>query len=85
VASHSDPRREVKRCCAAVLANHHAHGLNQQASDQLILLASPVTLGDRRAAISSHVHAKVVGELTHELTKIPKADGGDHIVSVLIV
>ena len=62
-----------------------AAGLDQKAYDQLIIVASPVTLGDLRSTISEGVRAKVVGEIAQDLTKTPNGDVAGHLKHVLIV
>ena len=60
-----------------------ASGLEQHAYDRLIIVAPPVALGDLRTAISDHVRAKVVGEVSHDLTKTPNGEVIEHLKCVL--
>lgn len=83
VQSRSDPHRELKSSFAHHLADVLAGALEQKSFDRLIIAASPVTLGDLRAAMSDHVRAKVSGEVAHDLTKIPNNDVADHLKAVL--
>ena len=85
IEPHSDPHRQLKAKFAHLLADALARGLEQNAYDRLILVATPVTLGDLRSAISSHVKAKVVGEIAQDLTKMPNADVGEHLKTVVRV
>ncbi len=85
VAAHSDPHRELKAKFAVHLADVLASSLEKRAFDRLVIVASPVTLGDLRAAIAGDVRARIVGEIAQDLTKTPNAEVGEHIKSVLIV
>ena len=83
VASHSDPHRELKVKFAQALADVLAGGLDRKAYDRLVIAASPVTLGDLRAATSAGVRARVTGEIAHDLTRIPNREVAGHLTSVL--
>lgn len=83
IEAHSDPHRELKTHFAHHLANVLAHELQQGRYQRLILVAAPVTLGDLRTAISSHVHATVIGEIAHDLTKIPNHEIPEHLKHLL--
>lgn len=85
IEAHTDPHRQLKATFAHRLAEVLAQGLAQNAYDRLILVASPVTLGDLRHAISEQVKAKVTGELAQDLTKTPNSEIGPHLKSVLAV
>jgi protein required for attachment to host cells len=84
IASHSDPHRELKATFAHRLADVLERGLAKKSYDHLVIVATPVTLGDLRAAISDHVRAKIVGEIAKDLTKIPNREIGDHVKDLLI-
>ena len=84
IEPHTDPHRDLKTKFARQLADALARGLEQNSYDQLVIVASPVTLGDLRIAISGQVRARVVGEVAQDLTKIPNADVAQHIKHVLI-
>ena len=84
VEARSDPHRTLKSKFAHQLADVLAQGLEQDAYDRLIIVASPVTLGDIRSAISSQVRAKVVGEVAQDLTKVPNDEVGRHLEAVLL-
>jgi protein required for attachment to host cells len=60
-------------------------GHEQKSYDRLVIVATPVTLGDLRAAISDHVRDKIVGEVAQDLTKIPNGEIAEHIKGVLLV
>ena len=79
----TDPHRDLKTKFAHQLADVLAKGQASKAYDQLILVASPVTLGDLRAAISDRVRACVIGEVAQDLTKLPNYEVADHIKHVL--
>lgn len=84
IAARSDPHRELKSKFAHHLAGVLASNLEKSAYDRLVIVASPVTLGDLRSAMSDHVRAKVVGEVAQDLTKLPNDEVGRHIRNVLI-
>lgn len=84
IDSHSDPHRDLKTKFAHQLADLLARGLEQNSYERLIIVAPPVRLGDLRAAISDRVRAKVVGEVAHDLTKIPNGEVAEHLKHVLI-
>ena len=84
VDARSDPHRNLKSKFAHQLADVLAHGLQQGAYHRLILVASPVTLGDLRSAISDHVRATVVGEVAQDLTKLPNSEVGGHLTDFLV-
>ena len=79
----TDPHREFKKRFAHQLADVLAKGRASKAYDRLVLVASPVTLGDLRAAISDHVRACVIGEVAQDLTKLPNDKVADHVKHVL--
>lgn len=85
IEAHSDPHRQLKMKFAHLLADVLARSLEQNAYDRLIIVASPVTLGDLRSAISDHVKAKIAGEVAQDLTKMPNAEVGKHLKTVLVV
>jgi protein required for attachment to host cells len=84
IDAHSDPHRDLKTKFAHQLADVLARGLEQNSYDRLIIVASPVTLGDLRTAISEQVHALVVGEVAQDLTKIPNGEVANHLKHVLV-
>jgi protein required for attachment to host cells len=83
IDSRSDPHRDLKTKFAHQLADVLAQGLEQNSYDRLIIVAPPVTLGDLRSAISDRVRAKIVGEVAHDLTKIPNGEVAEHLKDVL--
>jgi protein required for attachment to host cells len=83
IASRSDPHRELKNKFAHHLAGVLARGLAENLYDRLILVASPVTLGDLRVSISVLVRGRIVGEVAKDLTQIPNGYVADHIKGVL--
>ena len=82
IEAHSDPHRELKTRFAQRLADMLAHELEKASYTRLVIVASPVTLGDLREAISPQVRAKVVGEIAQDLTKIPNSEVGGHLASL---
>ena len=84
IDSRSDPHRELKTKFAHQLADMLARAVEQNSYDRLIIVASPDTLGDLRAAITDRVRAKVAGEVPHDLTKIPNGEVAEHLKHVLI-
>ena len=84
IEAHTDPHRELKVIFANHLAEVLAHELKQGSYDRLILVASPVTLGDLRKAISIKVRAKVAGEIGQDLTKTPNAEVAKHLEGVMV-
>ncbi|MES1200014.1 MAG: host attachment protein [Pseudomonadota bacterium] len=79
----TDPHRELKTSFAHRLSAILAKALEEDSYDRLIIVASPVTLGDLRAALSDHVRAKVAAEVGLDLTKVPNGDVADHLKGVL--
>jgi protein required for attachment to host cells len=84
IDARSDPHRDLKTKFANQLAGLLAQKLEQKFYDRLIIVASPVTLGDLRTAISPQVRASVVGEIAQDLTKIPNDEVAGHLKHVLI-
>ena len=82
---HTDPHRDLKAKFAHQLADMLADGLERNSYDHLVIVASPVTLGDLRTAISEHVRAKIVGEIAQDLTKTPNGEVATHLRDVLSV
>jgi protein required for attachment to host cells len=85
IEPHSDPHRDLKAKFAHHLADVLAQRLEQHAYDRLVMVATPVTLGDLRAALSGPVRATIVGEVAQDLTKLPNDDVAPHIKHVLLV
>ncbi len=83
--AHSDPQRELKGKFAHKLAEVLAAKLADKAYDRLIIVASHVTLGDLRAALSDHVRAVVIGEIAQDLTKLPNGKIAEHLKDVLVI
>jgi protein required for attachment to host cells len=85
IDARSDPHRALKAKFALHLAQVLDDAAEQAALDRLILVATPVTLGDLRGSISKRVAALVVGEVPHDLTKTPNGDIASHLKDVLVV
>ena len=81
----TDPHRDLKTKFAHQLVGVLDNGLASNAYDRLVIVASPVTLGDLRAAMSDHVRAKIIGEVAQDLTKLPNAKVADHLKHVLVI
>jgi protein required for attachment to host cells len=84
IEAHSDPHRELKKKFAQHLAEVLSREGERHAYDRLVIVAPPDTLGDLRAALSHNVRAKVVGEIAHDLTKIPNSEVPKHLKDVLV-
>jgi protein required for attachment to host cells len=80
-----DPHRELKRSFAERLAGMLDEQLAAKTFDRVVLVAPPTTLGDLRAALSTHVKAAVYAELDKDLTKTPTAELPQHLGAVLAV
>ena len=81
----SDPHREEKRRFADLLAEHLNAAALEQSYDRLILVAPAKTLGDLRQALSKEAAARIDGELSKDLTKIPDHDLPGHLGEVIAV
>ena len=83
IEAHTDPHRDLK--------THFAHRLNDilqrelaaGAFDKLIVVATPVTLGDLRQHYSDQVRKVIAGEVSKDLTKTPNAEIASHLGDVL--
>ena len=84
IEAHTDPHRELKTKFAHHMADVLAERLEQHSYERLVIVAPPVTLGDLRKLLSDKVRATVVGEVAHDLTKIPNGEVAEHIKHVLI-
>jgi protein required for attachment to host cells len=84
IEPHSDPHRDLKTKFAHHLADVLSRGLEQGSYDRLVIVATPVTLGDLRAAMTDPVRSKIIGELAQDLTKLPTAEVASHLDHILI-
>lgn len=84
IDARSDPHRELKRTFAHHLADVLAHELDGGAYDRLVIVATPVTLGDLRKQLPAKVAAKVTGEVHKDLTKTPNGEIASHLNDVLV-
>ncbi len=84
IAPHSDPHRELKTKFAHQLAEVLRRGLEQHAYDRLIIVATPVTLGDLRSSLSDDVRSMIIGEVAQDLTKHPNGEVASHLKHLLI-
>lgn len=85
IESRSDPHRQLKDKFAHRLAAVLAAKLSDKAYDRLVIVATPVTLGDLRAALPDHVRAVVIGEVAQDLTKLPNSKVAEHLKDVLAI
>jgi len=79
----SDPHREEKRHFAEALAGHLNAAAQKHSYDRLVLVAPAKTLGDLRHALSKEAAAKVDGELSKDLTKVPDQELAGHLSAVI--
>lgn len=85
IEARSDPHRDLKVKFALSLVAMLSEGLSAGSYDRLVLVATPVTLGDLRAHLTDQVRARVAGEVALDLTKVPNEDIGPHLKDVLVV
>lgn len=81
----TSPERIDERKFVADIAEVLENKRQEDAYDRLILIASPRTLGDIRAALSDHVAKLVYSEIAKDLTHISVHDLPDHINEFLAV
>ena len=79
----SDSHREEKRHFATELAGHLNAAVLKHSYDRLVLVAPAKTLGDLRQALSKEAAAKVDGELSKDLIKIPDQELAQHLGTVI--
>jgi protein required for attachment to host cells len=79
----SDAHREEKRRFAEELAGQLNSAALKQSYDRLILVAPAKTLGDLRQALNKEAAARVDGELSKDLTKIPDHELAGHLGGVI--
>jgi protein required for attachment to host cells len=81
----SDPHRQEGLVFIGQVAEVVAKGLSDRAYDRLVLIAPPRALGELRKALAAPVRAKVIGELSEDLTKATSpeilAHLGDYIAA----
>ena len=82
IEARTDPHRDLKTKFAHHLAGILASELELGRYFRLVLVASPVTLGDLRRAISDKVRGTIVGEIAHDLTKTPNSEIAGHLKDV---
>lgn len=71
---HSDPVRNRERLFAETISEFLSTHTRSEHVDQLIILASPRTLGDLRSAFPSQLLEKVRYEINKDLTALPKKE-----------
>lgn len=79
----TDAHRELKRDFAKELAEVLDANLSKHEFDKLVVVASPVTLGDLRRALSESVKAAVIAEVSKDLTKAPDHEIARHIEDLI--
>jgi protein required for attachment to host cells len=67
-----DPHRELKRAFAKMIGLALNAKLAAGGVERLIVVAPPTFMGDLRAALPKGVRTKVSGEVTEDLTNLPK-------------
>ena len=75
----SDPHRQFKRQFADEVAEMIGQKLAEGAFGKLVVVATPVMLGDLRAALPEQVRRVVSAEIDKDLTKIPIAELPRHL------
>ena len=83
IEPHTDPHRDLKTQFAHRLNDVLQRELAAGAFDKLIVVATPVTLGDLRQHYSAHVKGAITGEVAKDLTKTPDAEIASHLGDVL--
>ncbi len=81
----TDPHRELKRDFAKEIAEALDANVARNEFDKLVVVASPVTLGDLRRALSEAVKAKVIAEVSKDLTKVPNHEIARHIEDLILI
>lgn len=81
----TDPHRELKRDFAKEIAEALDANVACNEFDKLVVVASPVTLGDLRRALSEAVKAKVIAEVSKDLTKVPNHEIARHIEDLILI
>jgi protein required for attachment to host cells len=84
IDANTNPHRELKRTFAHQLADVLADELDASSYEHLVIVAAPVTLGDLRKVLAPKVAAKITGEVSKDLTKIPNSDVAHHLEDVLV-
>jgi protein required for attachment to host cells len=85
IEPHSDPHRKLKTDFANTLANILAQELADRSYDRLVVVASPIMLGDLRAAFLDPVRKRIMGEVAQDLTKLPNSEVAQHLEHVLAI
>lgn len=82
-----EPRTDAHRQAGERFLAEVIHMVNEASDrddlDRLIVVAPPRALGEIRKMLPAHLHAKIIGELAQDLTKVPAATLLDHLSGVL--
>lgn len=81
----ADWHRQDKAAFARAVAERIAGAVQAGEFDRLVLVAPPTAMGDLRAALDDRTRAKIIGEITKDLTHSPNADVERHVGEVLAV
>ncbi len=79
----TNPHRELKHEFAKELAEVLDANLVRNQFDKLVVVASPVTLGDLRRTLSDAVKATIIAEVSKDLTKVPNHEIARHIEDLI--
>jgi protein required for attachment to host cells len=78
----ADPHRELKRTFAKTIAMALNAKLAAGGVERLIVVAPPTFMGDLRAALPRGVRTRISGEITEDLTKLPKHELRRHLEKI---
>ncbi len=81
----SDPRRNNQQEFAHEIAAHIDSAANKNEFDRLVVVAAPQMLGALRQSLSNAARAKVSGELSKDLTRLPLHKLPDHLGDIMAV
>jgi protein required for attachment to host cells len=82
VEAHSDPRRELKRKFATLIAEKLQAALAVHAFDRLVLVAPPAMRGDLRHTLTKPLAESVIAEIDKDLVKVADHDMRAHLGQV---
>lgn len=79
VEPRSDPRDLVEEAFLRQVAHRLEEANRDRSFDRLVVVAPPRAMGLMRKALSSQVQARVAGEMTKDLTRIPDHALPEHL------